>query len=341
MQKFVTFGDVHLKINRDAPVEWSFKRYRALFKEIIDRCLKEEATLIITGDLCDSARPTLSELKLLFEFFHALKDNKINTILISGNHEEVNDKLTLYNYLHLEKFGNKDGASYIHYQDWNSGWVFEDANGKPECSIYPVSHHEVHNYDYTRGIKGTRPSILVSHIRAEIPPFISEEAPINEIAKNFDVCIFGDIHDELEFDNVYYTNNPLNCCYEVTPNCGYTILTVDKGKFNIQRVKTDLPNLVKINTQAEAFENEVLKLDPKHFYKIEVEGLAAELKAIPKSGINFKTEKQIIEEIQTEEAYHIPVSDIKHETLEEELIWYMQQLEMNDKDIQGMMDEFV
>lgn len=340
MRKFVCIADVHIKIHKHAPINWSFNRYRLFFKHVVDVCLKENATLLIAGDLSDSAKPSLSELKLILEFFHLLADNKITTILIAGNHSYLSNNKTLYDFLHTEKFGARAGFSYIHYGDWSGGWCFEKDN-KPECSLFPVSHFQLNDYDFTKGLKATKPSILLSHIRANVPPFISEEAPISEIAKNFDVCILGDIHEPLEFDNVYYTNNPLNCCYETTPDCGYIILEVDKGKCKVVRVNTDFPNLIKVITTAEDFDDTVLSLNPAHFYKIETAGVAAELKGIPKSGVNFIVEKQIIEEIEVEEGFHIEESEVQHETLEEELIWYMQQIEIPEPEIQGMMDEFI
>lgn len=324
-QTFICVSDCHIKINRDAPLEWSLSRYKLLFKEIIEACLKHKATLLLTGDILDRANPTLDELKLVFEFFKMIADNKIQTILISGNHEDIAKGVNVYDYLSLEIFG------YIRYSD-EPYIIFG-----PDVVIYPLDHDKLNLWNYDRELEG-KFKILLSHFRATLNEFIKEEIDVKRLIEPFDICIAGDLHSEINlYEKLYYCNHPINSSFESNPNCSFILLTIEDNKYDIQRIATDLPSLILKNCTAEDFSN--LELDPKHFYKVIVKGKLEELRKIPNKLPNAKIVKVAEDQIVYDSEVELEETEIRTKDAKEKFIVYMHQLGWEDNLIAKMMEE--
>lgn len=83
--KFAHMGDCHLGGWRQP--ELQLLNFLS-FQEAITRCIKEKVEFIlITGDLFDSAYPSIDTLKDSFQEFKRLKEAKIPVFLIAGSHD--------------------------------------------------------------------------------------------------------------------------------------------------------------------------------------------------------------------------------------------------------------
>src|SRR3989344_8874991 len=83
--KFAHMGDCHLGGWRQPELrELNFKS----FQIAVERCIKEKVEFIlISGDLLDSAYPSIETLKETFNEFRKIKEANIPVFLIAGSHD--------------------------------------------------------------------------------------------------------------------------------------------------------------------------------------------------------------------------------------------------------------
>jgi len=83
--RFIHFGDCHLGSWRQTELrELNFRS----FTEVINRCIKYKADFVlITGDLFDSAYPSIDILREAFAEFRRLKEASIPVFIIAGSHD--------------------------------------------------------------------------------------------------------------------------------------------------------------------------------------------------------------------------------------------------------------
>jgi len=312
MKTFIAIADVHLKINKDAPVSWSVSRYKEFFKYVVGQCKSKNADLLILGDLVDSNKLNLVELELLLEFFNLIKTEKVHTKIISGNHEIVDNSKSIYDYLKLETYGDRPGFSYITYNllDYH---IYDEQFATLACSYHKLKDLDLESYN----TENMLPTIFLGHIRGNVGKFVKEEFPLSQLSDKFNAVFLGDIHDELEVDGCVYCNTPINSQYERQPNCSYLEINVDGKKVNWKRIKTDFPSLIQVDTTAKEFSK--LKFNEKHFYRVNVKGTREELKGIPKYLPNCLIEHEIegVELAQLEDAPK--VEEKVYSDLEEEV----------------------
>lgn len=325
-QKFIGLADCHIRSHKDAPEDFTINRFRELFKTVIKACLENTAILLISGDLLDSSSPKLIELKLIFEFFTMLNENKIKTILVSGNHEDITEGVNIFDYLPVQAFNNIycSDKPYVVYG--------------PDIVIHPLDHDKLNSWQAPGRLEG-KFNILLSHIRASYGPFIQEEFPITKLEEHYDLVLLGDLHVPLKLsEKTHYCNHPLNSSYEQKPDCSFILLTIEGNKYDIQRIPTDLPNLIQRNCKVEDFGK--LELDPKHYYKVNVEGTREELRAIPNILPNAKIVKQPIDQLVYDSEVELDEEpEVKAKDLLDEFIQYMQQLKYEDQLVVKMMEE--
>jgi DNA repair exonuclease SbcCD nuclease subunit len=129
--RFAHMGDCHLG-------SWAQQELRDLnfqsFRYAIDKCIKEKVDFVlITGDLFDSAYPSIDTLKDSFREFRKLKDANIPVFLIAGSHDYSVSGKTFLEV--LEKAGFcKNVAEY------------EEKNGN--IILLPTIHKNVAIYGY-------------------------------------------------------------------------------------------------------------------------------------------------------------------------------------------------
>jgi hypothetical protein len=314
---YIFTGDWHQCIKTSIPRQWAVNRYRELHQVILDACREYQADLFLTGDLLDNSRPNLDEWGLIVEFLSKIKRAQIRTYLISGNHSEISNQESVFDYLKPELISD--------------GWVLSGDNDlhiEPNLSFYLRNHNTIKAEGVTDiETKVDRLSILVSHFRCTLGAFIQEEVPVKQVCSKFDLVLAGDIHAEHSVGNLHYTNSPLNCNFESNPCGSFIVLSVDsKTKdYEIQRIKTDLPQLIRKDCTAGEFESLTSALDPRHYYKISVSGSAKELRQIPNSlpfaTIEKEAEVDVVfdKSIESEEPEETKAIEL---SVEDELIEY-------------------
>lgn len=315
-------------MKKDVPKEWQLNRYNLLFNTITDLCHEHNAHLIIAGDLFEKSKPSLEEQRLAFVFFRSLKQAGIKCLLISGNHETLANGLDTFHYLDM----GKDRTIDVHYAPVPWYWQLDS-----ERTGFTFVNHCNLNDEANKGNvfpKGYR-KILISHFRCNINQFIKEEVDVEKLLQPHDLCIAGDIHQKLQYgDKLYYTGQPINKEFEVKPDNGVILLTIDVAGYQLERINLELPALRKVVCTAAEYPP---KMNDKDFYKVEVTGSITELRLVTETP-NVKLDK-------------IPLTDdtlasreVKEELqslpLEEDLIVYMHELEFEEGRINRMVGVF-
>jgi DNA repair exonuclease SbcCD nuclease subunit len=217
--------------------------------------------LVIGGDTIDSTTPSLEELECYFEFIAAIKHE---TIIYSGNHEQITKSLSV-----LDTFAEEtnrcnpkvkvvgsyrsDDFDIIDFEELHKPW------GKPQSKL------------------------LFTHVRAALPEHMKTEPEVDLSRFDvYDLVITGDLHDHKlsqETDNgtpIIYPGSPLTTSFHrelaETTN-GIITVETDTLEWTWHNLK-HLPQLLryKITDPSEMVE------DPYHRVVYELEGDVLELK---------------------------------------------------------------
>lgn len=313
---FIVSGDQHLYVPRSLPQDWSMNRFRMLWDFYVDKCKEFEAGLILSGDLFHTTKPNLAETQLLIELLIKLKDNNIETYIISGNHENIGNGSSCLD--HFADLFSEMGVRY--YQSVEFG----DIALRGHTHLQDQLEHRVGG------------PLLITHVRPTVNQFIQEEVDIAKLIEPYKLVVSSDIHQELELydGKLVYTNAPLNNHFEEKPNTSVIILDTETLKWS--RLSTNhLPQLVQITCKAEDFESESSKKGFGHYYRFEVTGTPQELRKISTDDLNCKLLK-VPEVVET----YIEVEDaveIRDLAMEEALIEYMKELKFEEDKITKMI----
>lgn len=314
MSNYIVSGDQHLYIPKALPHDWCMNRFRMLWDFYIEKCKEYDAGLILAGDLVHTTKLNLSETQLLIELLIKLKDNNIETYIISGNHENIGNGISCLD--HFADLFSEMGVRY--YQ----------ADKYKNVTFIGHTHLQTGLTDQIN--KG----ILITHVRPTVNQFIQEEVDVAKLIEPYQLTIAGDIHQAIElFDGkLVYTNAPLNNHFEEKPNTGVILLDVDTLKW--QRISTNhLPQLVQVTCKAEEYDG--LVLQEGNHYRVEVTGTPQELRKISTENENIKLLK-VPEVVDT----YIEVEDaveIRDLAMEEALIEYMKELKFEEDKITKMI----
>lgn len=289
------------------------------------KCGELEADLIIAGDLFDKSHPTLQELKIAFQFFNLLNRYNITTYLIGGNHETISKGKDTYDYLEdylPENIIMCSGSPTVLEQEstiihWRSHCDLDVRDFNHESDWYHWGH------------------VLVTHFRTTVGDFIREEIDTKKLCTPFDLIVAGDIHSDLQIDNLVYTNQPINTQFEIIPNTGYLLLEIDK-EINYRRIETDLPSLIQINTNTQELSHQLTLVNQQDFYRINVEGTLQELRTVKVSLPNVKLNRiPILENIMAEDATELKVENLP---LDAQIVEYLKLLKYSDSKVNDLLD---
>ncbi len=312
---YLVSGDQHIYVPKSLPQDWCMNRFRMLWDFYIDKCKEFDAGLILAGDLAHTTKPNLAETQLLIELLIKLKDNNIETYIISGNHENIGNGVSCLD--HFADLFEEMGVTYVKY------------SGIDGIDFLGHTHLDEH---YAKVMRENK--ILITHVRPTVNQFIQEEVDVAELIKPYQLVIAGDIHQELELydSKLVFTNAPLNNHFEEKPNTGVILLDTETLKWS--RLSTNhLPQLVQVNCTAEEFDGLVLKAG--NHYRVEVTGTPQELRKISTEDPCIKLLKipEIVETyVEVEDAV-----EIRDVAMEEALIEYMKELKFEDEKISKMI----
>lgn len=255
MPKLLIIADIHIKLGqKNVPSQWQYNRFMLLAMQL-QAIIKSESIsyLVIAGDLLDSAKPTLQEIGLLYDFLRAIP---VETLLIPGNHEMINksddcylhlfDMLKDLNVFVINDFFCQDGVDYIPYN------ILKHKEWPDSTSKF-----------------------CVTHVRGEIPPHVAPEIDLDKFSK-YDKVFAGDLHSYTNSQkNILYPGSPFTTSFHrsvVTGSNGYFIFDTETGEHTWNELF--LPQLIR---KTVASKEEIV---PTQFHHTvyELEGSLEELK---------------------------------------------------------------
>ena len=228
MSKTLLMSDTHLKPyneNNHSLSLWEKNSQRFALDKIINIIKERGITKIIhLGDMLETAFPKDFELELVDYFFGNLPKG-VEVYLISGNHELNRDSTQRIYYWNFMKefYKEKYDINVLDYQE-----IGQDLY----CSHKHISKLETLTKRYR---------YIFSHIRTSdgTNKFITDEINMASLKVNAKKVFLGDIHQNLEYDNIIYVGqstwtNFLNIKYgeyfdKYVPSI--LILEEDSGKY--------------------------------------------------------------------------------------------------------------
>ncbi len=223
-------ADIHVKLGqKSVPVDWAKNRYNLLWadlKELQSQC----DMFIVGGDVFDKL-PSMEELEVYFQF---LEHCVIPTIIIPGNHESVKKSTTFFTNLKSVTARLNPLVRIIDDYHTESGMDFIPYNKLKEYHPQDIDFHS---------------DILVSHFRAEIPPHVKPEVPL-ELFSRWKVVLAGDLHsyDNCQL-NILYPGSPITTSFHRS-KVDTGVILFDTNTLDHEFVKLELPQLLRKTVKA-------------------------------------------------------------------------------------------
>jgi DNA repair exonuclease SbcCD nuclease subunit len=229
--RFIVSADWHINLRKKkVPKDWQINRFNLFFEEIH---IQEADFHIIAGDIFDHA-PNLEEVCLFNKFLNQVK---IPTYIIPGNHEATKKgKSFLENYTIHNAIDN-DLVTVI---TENTNLVIQNQM----FQFFPYGEMQVDNKpEYIED------SILIGHIRGEVPPHISAEYNFEKL-RTWKLGFFGDLHFPHKYQDypIWYPGSPMNVNFDRNEDKDYGIYLVEFNSIDIYDIifkQLPLPRLIR------------------------------------------------------------------------------------------------
>jgi len=197
--------------------------------------MQERADLVVVGgDVFDKV-PNTEELELYFELVASFKKP---TLIYSGNHEAIKKDTTFLT--HLARATYKVNPLVTVVDDY-----YTLLGGNIDIVPYNRLKHFVDNYD-DLNFQG---KILCTHVRAEIPPHVKPEIPLN-LLDRWQIVLAGDLHSyENSQRNILYPGSPYVTSFHRDRVSTGAIL-LDYDDLTHEWLRFDLPQLIKKTIRA-------------------------------------------------------------------------------------------
>ena len=296
--KILLSADWHLKLGqKNVPVPWAKNRYALMFEQL--HMLERTADIhVIAGDIVDKL-PSMEELELYFEF---IKYSSIETIIIPGNHESVKKDTTFLSHL-------KNVTSSIN----PLVRIIDDYYEYKGIDFLP--YNKLKEYEKSSNKHVFTNSVLVSHVRAEIPPHVKPEVDLS-IFDRWQTVLAGDLHSyENSQRNILYPGSPVTTSFHRSV-VDTGVILFDTQTHSHEWIKLALPQLIRKTIKAG---EEMLATDYHHTV-YEIEGDMAELGAMADSQL---IDKKIVKR-ETDTALILDPKMTMAEELKEYLTYILQ-----------------
>lgn len=279
-----------------------------MFFDQVDEIEKDIEKVIIAGDIFDRV-PTLEELQLYFEFIYRRKKP---TFISTGNHESTKKEKSFFTELkEVTERLNPNVQVVVDY-------------------IAEFGNHCIVPYEYIKKKEvweQLRTQVVFTHVRAEIPPHVKPEIPLEWLDK-FPVVFAGDLHSHSNTQrNIVYPGSPMTTSFHrELVQTGYLLVDMDWGwvwkPFN-------LPQLLR---KTVSNPDEMVPTDFHHTI-YELEGDITELSNISNSKL---LDKKIVKRSSETALILNPGMSLAEELVE--YLSYIQELDENK--IQNIMEVF-
>lgn len=319
--KILQSSDWHINLKNDKKInkQWQLNRFKTMFDLFLD--MEEDIDIhIIAGDIFDKA-PNLLESTLFEDFANKVQKR---TIVIPGNHEAT-----------------KKGESFLDNYNINENSIINN-----NIEIYTKNTNIEHMgvtfqlFPYTDMQKDNVPeyiedSILVTHIRGEIPPHISAEFDFEKL-RDWKLILLGDIHTNMKYKDypAYYAGSPMNVSFDRTNKNNYGVNLIDFNNiddYTVNFIDLGLPKLLRNRVSVKDKDN--IQKDTYNNVIYEVVGDLHELQNIATS--DFILDKKIAEKPKEESVLDLSTAE---DNVLVELDIYLTHNNIQNKD--RILDEF-
>lgn len=265
MIKIICSADWHINLRKKKiPKEWQISRFNQFFDKL--STIEKDCDIhIIAGDIFDSA-PNLEETCLFNGFLNRIS---IPTYIIPGNHE-----------------ASKKGESFL------NGYLKHNAIHNSLVKLFTENTSVEINpwlklqfFPYGEMQKNKLPryeedSVLIAHIRGEIPPHITEEYDFEKL-RQWKLILLGDIHMNMRYKDfpAYYPGSPMNVNFDRDEDRFYGVNIIqftNIDNYHIEPIDLELPKLIRKRIKP----NEEMIKDEYNHIIYEVEGSLDELATI-------------------------------------------------------------
>ena len=280
MKRILSSADWHVNLHKKKiPYDWQMKRYQSLF----DKLHKLEQTCdvhVIAGDLFDEV-PRTDDTTLLLSYLNAVS---IPTLVIPGNHEATRKGRAFWEHFQIR---NAISNPLVRISTINERI---ELGGLSFCT-FPYGSVQTDNLP-----KWYENDILVTHIRGEVLPHISEEYDFEKL-RPWKLTLLGDLHFNHKYKdyNIYYPGSPVNTTFDRNDKhlYGVDIITVDETDVSKHSVKFTPLQLPKLLRRTINVGEELVKHDVDHVV-YEVTGSIDEIASVQKSELLDK--KMVVRE---------------------------------------------
>lgn len=314
MIKILHSADWHIVLHRkNIPTDWQANRFREFFRKL--RELESECQInIIAGDIFDR-KPEPDEVCLFLSYVNSVT---IPTYIIPGNHEATRKGQSFLEHF-LEEHAISNPLVKIMTKN-----TFLEESGVSFC-FFPYGEMQLDHLPEQKG------DVLVTHIRGEVPPHISEEYDFEKL-RGWSLILLGDIHFNHQYKDfpAYYSGSPMNVNFDRDETKEYGVNLIEyRGPqdYSVEFRVLDLPRLIRRTVEVGG----QMIQDDYHHVVYEVKGSIDELSKINHSPL---IDKKIAHK-PSEEAKLV----LKEYSLLEELDLYLKHIKISNH--QEVLDEFL
>lgn len=306
--KILSVADIHINLHKKKiPYEWQTNRFAMLFSKLLE-LEKECDVTVLSGDIFDK-KPEPDEICLFLSYANAVTKP---TLAIPGNHEASTKGKSFLEHFEIENAINNDN------------FILSTKNKRVEIQgqgfqLFPYG--EMQSKNIPKHVAG---DILVTHIRGEVPPHITEEFDF-ELIKDWKLVLLGDLHFNHKYKHypVYYPGSPLNTTFDRDDSREYGVDIIDyksETNYSIRFVDLKLPKLVRKTVEA----GTELKSHPYDHVVYEVTGSLDKLSKVQNHAL---LDKKIAEKPNENSKL-----DLQNKSLIEELSIYLDYIKVDNKD---------
>ena len=311
MLKILLSADWHILLHKKkVPSDWQANRFRLFFDKLHE--LEQECDIhIIAGDIFDK-EPRVDEVTLFQRFANSVN---IRTIIIPGNHEATRKGKTFFTH-----FLEKNAITNPNIEIYTENTLIEHEGVK--FQLFPYGEMQLDNLPIYE-----QDSILVTHIRGEVPPHVSPEYDFEKL-RPWKLILLGDLHFAHQYKDypAFYPGSPINVTFDRHNKKEYGVNIIDFNSvndYNVKFVPLKLPKLLRKIVSVE--DSKTLEKDDFHHIIYEVQGSLDEISSVEKTDIVDKVIAQ-----KPSEAAAIDFTNL--DSIEKELRAYLQHINIENID---------